>query len=105
MNKGKHIAIKCNHTSDFVDSGIYEINLPYNKGETSEESFIKEKVHITLDGRDITARPQSCDFIKFCLTGDTKDTLVIGIHTVDNFNKVLREMTKQNISNICLPQA
>ena len=53
----------------------------------------------TLDGQSISTGPQRYTFTERLLTGDAKATfnqaaLETGIRTIDNFNKVLMEMTK-----------
>ena len=82
------------------DSGNYEINYPYYGGGSSEEWLVwKFKLLMALDGQSIGAIPQRYTFTERLLIGDAKATfnqaaLVIGIHTIDNFNKVLLEITK-----------
>ena len=98
--KGEYIAIKCHNTPGDSDSGSYEINLPYYGGGSPEEWLVwKDKLRKALDGQSISAGPQRYTFTEKLVTGDAKATfnqaaLTIGIRTVDNFNKVLMEMTK-----------
>ena len=59
----------------------------------------KDKLLKALDGQSISTVPSRYMFTERLLTGDTKATFNqaaqdIVIHTVDNFNKVLAEMTK-----------
>ena len=54
---------------------------------------------MALDDQSISMGPLRYTFTERLLTGDAKATFnqsaqVIGIHTIDNFNKVLMEMTK-----------
>ena len=93
--KGEYIAIKYHYTPSNNDSGSYEINLPYYGGGTPEE-WLAWKVR---NGRSITTGPLRYTFTDHFVPGDAKATfnqavLGIGICTVDNFNKVLLEMTK-----------
>ena len=82
LKKGEYIAIKCHNTPGDNISGSYEINLPYYGGGIPEEWLVwKDKLLKALDGQSIS-------------TGPLRYTLDIGIHTVENFNKVLMEMTK-----------
>ena len=98
LNKSKYIAIKCHNIHGDNDSGSYEINLPYYKGGPPEKWLVrKDKLLKALDVQSISTRPQRYTFTKRFLTGDAKATLNqvdIGISNVDNFNKVLAEMTK-----------
>ena len=81
------------------DSGSYEINLPYLGGGTPEEWLVwKVKLLKALDGQSISRGPQRYTLTERLLTGDAKATftqaaLDIGTCTVDNFNKVIAEMT------------
>ena len=59
----------------------------------------KDELLKALDGQSISTGPLRYTFTKFLLTGHAKATfnqaaLDIGIRIVDNFNKVLLEMTK-----------
>ena len=59
----------------------------------------KDKLLKALDGQSISMGPSRYMFTERLLTGDAKATfdqaaLDIGILTVDNFNKVLAQMTK-----------
>ena len=61
--------------------------------------FWKDKSLNALDGQSISTDPLWYTFAERLLTGDAKATfnqaaMDIGILTVDNFNKVLLEMTK-----------
>ena len=100
LKKGENIAIKCHNTPGDNDSGSYEINLPYYRGGSPEEWPVwKGKLVKALDGQIISTGPLSFTFTERLLTGDAKATfdqaaLDIGIRTIDNFNKVLAEMTK-----------
>ena len=100
LKKGKYIAIKCHNTAGVTDSGSYEINLPCYGGGSPEEWLVwKDKLLKALDGQSISTGPLRYTFTERLLTGDAKATfnqaaLDIGIRTVDNFNKVLMEMTK-----------
>ena len=101
FKKGEYIAIKCHNTPGVTDSGSYEINLPYFGGGTPEEWLVwKDKLLKALDGQSIGSESLQYTFNERLLTGDAKATfnqaaLSIGICTVDNFNKVFMEMTKQ----------
>ena len=91
--------IKCHNTPANNDSGSYEINLPYYGGSPEEWLVWKEKLLKALYGQGISTGPLWYTFAERHLTGDTKSTfnqaaLDIGLYTVDNFNKVLAEMTK-----------
>ena len=100
LKKGEYIAIKCHNTPGDNDSGSYEINFPYYGGGTPEEWLVwKDKLLKALDGQSISMGPLRYTFTECLLTGDVKATfnqaaLDIGIRTVENFNKVLMEMTK-----------
>ena len=99
-SKFSTLAIKCHNTPGDNDSGSYEINLPYYGGGTSEEWLIwKDKLLKALECQSINTEPQSYTFTERLLTGDAKATfnqaaLDIGIRTIDNFNKLVLEMTK-----------
>ena len=96
----EYIATKCHNTPGDNDSVSYEINLPYYGGGSPEKwLFWKDKLLKALDDQGFSTGPLRHMFIKGLLTDDTKATfnhatLDIGIWTVDNFNKVLAEMTK-----------
>ena len=100
LKKGEYIAIKCHNTPGDNDSGSYEINLPYNGGESPKEWLVwKDKLHKALDGHSISIGPLRYTFTERLLTYDAKATfnqaaLDIGIRADDKFNKVLMEMTK-----------
>ena len=100
LKKGQYIAIKCHNTLGDNDSGSYEINLPYYGGGSPKEWLVwKDKLLKALDGQSISTGPLHYTFTERLLTDDVKATfnqaaLDIGIHTVDNFNKVILEMTK-----------
>ena len=100
LKKGEYKAIKCHNTSGDNDSGSYEINLPYYGRGTPEEWFVwEDNLLKALDGQSINTGPLWYTFIEYLPTGDAKATfyhaaLDIGIYTVDNFNKVLAEITK-----------
>ena len=90
IKKGKYIVIKCHDTPGDNDMGSYEI---YGGGSLEEWLIWKDKLLETLDGQCIGTGP-----LKYTFT-DAKATfnqtaLDIGISAVDNFNKVLAEMTK-----------
>ena len=93
--------IKCHNTPDDNNSGSYEINLPYYGGGTPEKWLLwKDKLVKALDGQSISMGPLRYTFTEHLLIGDAKATfnqaaLDIGICTIDNFNKVLAEMTKR----------
>ena len=100
LKKGEHIAIECHNTAGDNNSGSYEINLPYNEGE-SPEKWLVSKVSLlkASDGQSISTGPLQYTFNECLLLGGAKATfnqaaLDIGIRTVTNFNKVLLEMTK-----------
>ena len=99
LKKGEYIAIKCHSTPGDNDSGSHEINLPYYGGGSPKVWFVwKDKLLKALDGKGINTGPSRYAFTERLLTGDLKaasnqDALDIGIHSVDNFNKVLAEMT------------
>ena len=92
--------IKCHNTPGNNDSRFYEINLPYYGGGSPEEWLIwKDKLLKALDGQSISMGPSRYMFMESHLTDDAKAifnqaALDIGIHSVDNFNKALAEMTK-----------
>ena len=98
--KGEYIAIKYNNTPDDNDSGFYEINITYYGEGTPEEWLVwKDKLLKALDGQGISKVSLWYIFTDMLLTGDAKATfnqaaLDIGIRIVDNFNKVLAEITK-----------
>ena len=98
--KGEYITIKCHNTPSVNNSGSYEINLPYYGGGSPEEWFIrKDKLLKALNDRSISTWPQRYTFTECIPSGDTKATfnqaaLDISMRTVDNFNKVLLEMTR-----------
>ena len=92
--------MKSHNTPGDNDSGSYETNLPYYGGGSPKECLVwKDKLHNVLDGQSISTGLLRYTFTERLLTGDAKATfnqaaLDIGICTVDNFNKVLAEMTK-----------
>ena len=98
--------IKCCNTPGNNDSGSYEIIFPYYRGGSPQEWLDwKDKLLNALDDQSISMDPLRYTFTERLITGDTKATfnqaaLSIGIHTVDNFNKVLLEMTKHIFSSI-----
>ena len=100
LKKREYIAIKYHNTPGDNDSGFYEINLPYYGGGSPEEWLgWKDKLLKALDGQSISMGPLRYMFTECLLTGDAKASfnqaaLGIGICTVDNFNKVLLEITK-----------
>ena len=100
LKKGKYIVIKCHNIPGDNDSGSYEINLPYYGWGPLEEWLVwKDKFLKALDGQSISMGPLWYMFTKKLLIGEAKAifnqaTLDIGIHYVNNFNKVLLEMTK-----------
>ena len=100
LKKGEYIAIKCHNTPGDNDSGSYEIHIPYYGGGSPEEwLFWKDKLLKALDGQSIRTDPLRYTFTERLLTGDAKAILIqaaldIGIPTIDNFNKVLLEITK-----------
>ena len=104
LKKDEDIAIKYNNTPGDNDCASYEINLPYNGGGTPEEWLVwKNKLLKSLDGQSISTAPLQYTFTERLLTGDVKATfnqaaLDISIHTIDNFNEVLMEMTKYAFS-------
>ena len=71
---------------------------------TTEEDHIKrDKLSKALDGQSLNTGPLRYMFTESLLICDAKATLNqaaldIGIRTVDNFDKVLVEMTKHPIS-------
>ena len=101
--KGEYIAIKCHNTPGDNDSGSYEINLPcYGKGTPKEWFVWKDKLLKALDGESISTEPLRYIFTERLWIGDAKATfnqaaLDIDRRTVDNFNKVLAEMTKYSL--------
>ena len=100
LKKGDYISIKCHNTPGDNDSGSYEINLFYHWGGSPEEWPVsKDKLLKALDGQSIKTGPLWYTFTERLLSGDAKATfnqaaLDIGMHTVDDFNKILAEMTK-----------
>ena len=100
LKKDKYIAIKCHNSPGDNDSGSYEINLPnYGGGSLKAWLVWKYKLLKALDSQSINTGPLRYKFTESLLTGDAKATfnqavLDIGIQTIDNFNKVLVEMTK-----------
>ena len=100
LKKGEYIAIKCHNTPGDNDSGSYEINFHYYGGGSPEEWRVWNGILLeVLDGQSISMGPQRYMFAARILTGDAKLTfslaaLDIAIHTVNNFNKALAEMTK-----------
>ena len=104
LKKGEYIAIKCHNTPGDNESASYEINLPYyGRGLPKEWLVWKDKLIKALDGQSISTGPHRYTFTECLLTDDAKATfnqaaLDIGIHTVDNFNKLLLEMTKHAFS-------
>ena len=100
LKKGEYIAIKCHNTPGDNNFWSYEINLPYYGGGSPGEWLVwKDKLLKVLDGQIISMGPLQYMFTECLLTGDAKLTynqaaLGIGIRTIDNFNKVLLEMTK-----------
>ena len=104
LKKGEYIAIKCHNTPSDNDSGSQEINIHYYGGGSPEEWLVwNDKLLKVLDGQSISMGPLRCTFTERLLTGDAKAifnqaALDIDIHTVDNFNKVLLEMTKHAFS-------
>ena len=100
LKEGGYAVIKCYNTPGDNETEFYEINLPYY-GEGSPEEWLvgKDKLVKFLDGQGISTELHSYTFSERLLTSDEKATfnqtaLDIGIRTVDNFNKVLAEMTK-----------
>ena len=81
------------------DSRSYEINLPYFGGGSPEEWLVwKDNLLKALDGQSITMEPLRYMLTERLITGDAKATvnqtaLDIGTCTIDNFNKVLDEIT------------
>ena len=75
-------------------------SIPNYGGGSPEEWLVwKDKLLNALNGQSISTGPLRHTLIEHLLTGDTKATfnqadLDIGIRTIDNFNKVLLEMTK-----------
>ena len=100
VQKCEYIAIKCHNTPGDNNTGSYKINLLYYGGGSPEECFVwKDKLLKALDGQSISTEPFWYTFTERLLTGDAKavlnqSALDIGICTVDNFNKVLLDMTK-----------
>ena len=100
FKKGVYIAIKYHDIPGDNVSGYYEINLSYDGGGSPEEWFVWKDILLkALDGQGISTGPLRYTFTETLLTDDAKATfnqaaLDIGIRTVDNFNKVLLEMTK-----------
>ena len=100
LKKGKYIAIKYQNTPGDNDSGSYEINFPYYGGGSPEEWLAwKDKLLKALDGQNISLGPLRYMFTERLLTGNAKDiykqaALDIGIRPIDDFNKVIMEMTK-----------
>ena len=92
--------IKCHNIHGDNDPGSYEINLPcYGGGAPEEWLGWKDKLLKDLNTLGISTGPKRYIFIVRLLTGDAKATfnhvtLDIGIHTVDDFNKLHLEMTK-----------
>ena len=100
LKKGEYVAIKFHNTPGDNNSGSYKINLSYYEGRTPEEWLVwKDQLLKALDGQGISTGPFRYMLIKRLLIGDAKATfnqtaLDIGKCAVDNFNKVLLEMTK-----------
>ena len=107
LNQGEYIEIKCHNTSGDNDSGSYEINLPYYVGGSPEEWLVwKDKLLKAFNGQGISTGSLRYMFTECLLKGDAKATfnqtaLDIGIHGVENFNKVLAEMIKHSFSACC----
>ena len=102
--KSWYIAIQCQNTPGDNDSWSYEINFPYFEGEFPEEWLVwKDKVLKALDGQHISICPLQYTVTERHLTDDAKATFIqadldIGICTIDNFNKVLAQITKYTFS-------
>ena len=100
MKKGEYIATKCHNTPGVNYSRSYEINIPCNAGKTSQDWLIwEDKLLKALEIQGNSIQPQRYTFTECLLTGEANATftlaaLDIGIHNVENFNKVLVEMTK-----------
>ena len=92
--------IKCHNTSGVNDCCSYEINLPYYDRGTSEEGLVwKDKLLKALEGQCINTGPQRHMFTECLLTGEAKATFTQAaldnvVHSIENFNNVLAEMTK-----------
>ena len=100
LKKGEYIAIKYHNTPSDNDSWLYEINLPYYGGGSREEWIVwKDKLFKALDGQGSGMGRLRYMFTERLLKGNAKATfnqaaLDIGKYIVDNFTKVLMEMTK-----------
>ena len=100
LRKGECIAITCHNTPGDNDSGSYKINLPYYEGGSPEVWLVwKDKLLKASDDQSISTGLLRYTFTERLLTGEAKATfnqaaLDIGIHAVDNFNKILLDMTK-----------
>ena len=98
LKKGEYIAIIYHNTPGDNDSGSYEIYLSYYGGGSPKEWLVwKDKLLKSLDDQSISTGPLWYMFTERLLIGDAKAifnqvALDIGIHTVDNFNKVSMEM-------------
>ena len=100
LKKCEYLAIKCHNTPGDNDSGSCEIKLHYYGGGSPEEWLVsKDKLLKAFDGQSISTGLLQYMFTERLLIGDAKATfnqvaLDIRIRTIDNFNKVLMEMTK-----------
>ena len=75
VKKGEYLAIKCHNTPGDNDSGFYEINLSYYRGESSEEWLVwKGKLVKALDGQSISVGPLQYTFTERFLIGDATAT-------------------------------
>ena len=100
LKKDKYIAIKWHNIPGDNDSGSYEISLLYYGGLSPEKWLVwEEKSFKVLDGQRIIMGPKRYTFTARLLTSDAKAsfyqaTLGVSIHTIEDSNKTLLEMTK-----------